>query len=59
LGLGTTTTSVLFLVAILVLVVYLTLTRRDEIRPEDERTDVDLTEDLLAGDRVVARELAE
>lgn len=34
LGLGTTTTSALFLVAILALVVYLTLTRKDEIRSE-------------------------
>jgi len=33
LGLGTTTTSALFLIAILGLVVYLTLTRKDEIPP--------------------------
>jgi uncharacterized membrane-anchored protein len=32
LGLGTTTTSVIFLVAILALVVYLTVTKRDEIK---------------------------
>jgi uncharacterized membrane-anchored protein len=32
LGLGTTTTSVIFLAAILALVIYLTVTRRDEIR---------------------------
>ncbi len=40
LGLGTTTTSALFLIAILGLVVYLTLTRRDEIPPETVQTDV-------------------
>jgi len=34
LGLGTTITSALFLIAILGLVVYLTLTRKDEIPPE-------------------------
>ena len=34
LGLGTTTTSIIFLSAILALVVYLTLTKKDEIRPE-------------------------
>ncbi len=34
LGLGTTTTSVIFLATILALVVYLTLTRKDEIPPE-------------------------
>ena len=34
LGLGATTTSVLFLVTILGMVVYLTLTRKDEIPPE-------------------------
>ncbi len=34
LGLGTTTTSALFLITILGLVVYLTLTRKDEIPPE-------------------------
>ena len=33
-GLGTTTTSMIFLSAILVLVIYLTLTRKDEIPPE-------------------------
>ena len=32
LGLGTTTTSVIFLVAILGLVVYLTMTKKDEIK---------------------------
>jgi len=40
LGLGTTTTSALFLITILGLVVYLTLTRKDEIPPETVRTDV-------------------
>jgi len=40
LGLGTTTTSVLFLVTILSLVIYLTLTRKDEIPPETVPTDV-------------------
>ena len=40
LGLGTTTTSALFLVTILGLVVYLTLTRTDEIPPETVPTDV-------------------
>ena len=40
LGLGTTTTSALFLIAILALVVYLTLTRKDEIPPETVQTDV-------------------
>ncbi len=34
LGLGPTTTSALFLITILILVVYLTLTRKDEIPPE-------------------------
>jgi uncharacterized membrane-anchored protein len=34
LGLGTTATSFIFLAAILALVVYLTLTKKDEIRPE-------------------------
>ncbi len=37
LGLGTTVTSVIFLVTILVLVVYLTLTKKDEIPPETAR----------------------
>ena len=40
LGLGTTTTSYLFLIAILGLVIYLTLTRKDEILPETVQADV-------------------
>ncbi|MCX5668919.1 MAG: hypothetical protein NTX89_02195 [Candidatus Omnitrophica bacterium] len=40
LGLGATTTSVLFLITILGMVVYLTLTRKDEILPETVQTDV-------------------
>ncbi len=40
LGLGTTTTSALFLITILGLVVYLTLTRKDEIPPEAVEADV-------------------
>ncbi len=40
LGLGTTTTSALFLLTILGLVVYLTLTRKDEIPPATVQTDV-------------------
>jgi len=39
LGLGTTTTSALFLITILGLVVYLTLTRKDEIPPETVQAD--------------------
>lgn len=48
LGLGTTTTSIVFLVAILGLVVYLTLTRKDEISPEAMQTDLDPSEDRIA-----------
>lgn len=59
LGLGATTTSALFLVTILGLVVYLTLTRKDEIAPEAVQIDVDLTEDRLTEDREVAQELAD
>ena len=44
LGLGTTTTSMIFLTAIFALVVYLTITKKDEIRPE-----VALAEDAGAG----------
>ena len=40
LGLGVTTASALFLITILGLVVYLTLTRKDEIPPETVQTDV-------------------
>ena len=40
LGLGTTTTSAFFLVTILGLVIYLTLTRKDEIPPEAVQGDV-------------------
>ncbi|MDE2142866.1 MAG: hypothetical protein KGJ84_10680 [Elusimicrobia bacterium] len=41
LGLGTTVTSALFLLTILGLVVFLTLTRRDEIRSNDSQSDDD------------------
>ncbi len=40
LGFGATATSALFLVAILGLVIYLTLTKKDEIPPETVRSDV-------------------
>jgi len=40
LGLGATTTSALFLIAILGLVVYLTFTKKDEIPPETIQTNV-------------------
>lgn len=59
LGLGATTTSALFLITILGLVVYLTLTRKDEIAPEAAQIDMDLTEDRLTEDREVAQELVD
>ncbi|MDD5702279.1 MAG: hypothetical protein PHU23_09550, partial [Dehalococcoidales bacterium] len=41
LGSGTTVTSYLFLIAILGLVIYLTLTKKDELPPETVKVDAD------------------
>ena len=50
LGLGTTVTSAIFLSAILGIVVYLTVTKKDEIRPED----MDVDEPSLPSRRAVS-----